>query len=326
MKRSTALKAIAAGVFAPYLPAFAADDEGPIRLIVGYGAGGATDLNARVIAQRLGTELKRDVIVENRPGGNTLIANRALAAAAPDGRTFLIGPMSSTLFREIMYSREKRGYSMLTDYVPVASLTTYPMGVMVSRSIGVRTGPELVQWLKANPQQASFGTSSLGSHTHLLAELFSQVAGFKLQAIPYPSNNHSVTALMGNQLPAAVVTATEMSAHLNNNKVVSIGTFTEQRSRLTPTIPTFAEQGIKAFGGEAWMGMWAPAKTPQATLDKVNKALAKIMAAPDFVEELRTKLAVVPMYKDTAGMKALQDAEIKMWTSTIKASGFTPES
>lgn len=326
MRRTTALKAILAGVLAPSLSALAQNNEGPIRLIVGYAAGGATDLTARVFAIRLAAELKRDVIVENRPGGNTLIANRALANAAPDGRTFLIGPMSSTLFREIMYPRDKRGYSMLSDYAPVATITTYPMALMVSSSIGVRSVPELVQWLKANPQQSSFGTSSLGSHTHLLAEQFSQVAGLKIVAVPYPSNNHSISALIGGQIPAAVVSATEVIAQQGNNKVRAIGTFTEERSRLTPNVPTLAEQGIKAYGGEAWMGMWAPAKTPPAALDRVQKALGRMLASADFADELRSKLGVVPMYKDGAGMAALQDAEIKMWSSVIKASGFTPES
>jgi tripartite-type tricarboxylate transporter receptor subunit TctC len=324
MQRKTALKVMLGALATPFLTSNAfAQKKGPIKFIVGYGAGGTTDLCARLFAQKMGKYLGDEIIIENKPGGNTLIANRLAAKSPADGKHFLVGPMSSTIFREIMQPAANRGYSMLTDYRPVATLTTYPMGLMVSANLGVNTLQEFVELLKKNPSLATFGCSALGSHTHLLAELFGKKIGLKILAIPYQSNSHVVTALMGDQLPAAMVTATEMNTNLNNSKVKVLGIMTEERSSLTPNVPTFREQGIDAIGGDAWMGIWAPSKTPDSEINKINDALQKVFNEADLEADLLSKLSVSSMFRTTNEMLKLQDRDMQMWKEIIKASGFS---
>lgn len=303
-----------------------AQESGPIKIIVGYAPGGTTDIAARFFAARLTTELGESVIVDNRPGGHTLIANRGLAKALPNGKTFLIGPMSSTLFREVMYPQEKRGYSMLTDYAPVATLVTYPMGLAVSRSTGVSNARELVEWIKKNPAQAFFGSASMGSHTHFLGTIFNQAAGVQMGVVPYKGNGEVVTALLGGQLPIAVMAAPDLNSQKSSTGVRVIGTFTEKRSPIMPDIPTLAEQGIKAFGGEAWIGMWAPARTPQHLITRMQDAVERVLKDPKAVRELQEKFTMVPMFHKGTAMDKLQRDDLEMWRGVIKASGFTPES
>lgn len=326
MQRKTALKILLGSLSAPFLqPAFASRKR-TINIVVGYGAGGTTDLCARLFSTKLGNYLDDDIIIENKPGGNTLIANRHAAKAPADGKNFLLGPMSSTIFREIMQPPAKRGYSMLKDYRPVATLTNYPMGLMISSSLGVNTLNEFVDLVKRSPDKATFGCTAMGSHTHLLAELFGQKIGVPVLSIPYPSNGHVVTALMGNQLPAGMVTATEMKANANNPKVKILGIMTEQRSILTPGIPTFREQGVDAIGGDAWMGLWAPAKSPDAEIDKFIAALEKVFKEPDIETELLNKLSVSPMFEKSKQMEELQNRDMKMWSEIISKIGFKAES
>lgn len=323
MQRKTALKVMLSALATPFFTTNAfAQKTGPIKFIVGYGAGGTTDLCARLFAQKIGSYLDDEIIIENKPGGNTLIANRLAANSPANGKHFLLGPMSSTIFREIMQPAANRGYSMLTDYRPVATLTTYPMGLMVSANLGVNNLQEFVELLKKKPSLATFGCSALGSHTHLLAELFGQKIGLKILAIPYQSNGHVVTALMGDQLPAAMVTATEMNANLNNSKVKVLGIMTEERSSLTPNVPTFREQGIDAIGGDAWMGIWAPRKTPDSEINKINNALQKVFNEPDLKADLLNKLSVSAMFGKSDEMLKLQERDMKMWQEIIKTSGF----
>lgn len=319
MRRSTAIKVIAASIFAPNV-AFSQAKKRPLKFIVGYAPGGATDLCARLYATRLQSILKRDIIVENRPGGNTLIANRLLSNSPATSGTYLIGPMSSTIFREIMQPEGKRGYSMFTNYTSVATLTTYPMGLMVSSKLGIETVQEFAKWIKDHPNEPNFGTASLGSHSHLLAVMLSDVLEKKITPIPYMGNNQVVTALMSGQIDAAVVSATEIVANLNNKRVKVIGTFTEKRSSLTPNVPTFSEHGVNALGGEAWMGMWAHAEAPHADILEMQNALSQLSQSSDFQKELFDKLSVSQFFKNSQDMRLIEKSDFKMWDRLIKKS------
>ncbi len=299
-------------------------DERPIRIIVGYGAGGATDLLARFVATHLGSELNRTVLVENRPGGNALIANRSLAKATPDGTTYLLAPHSSTIFREIMYDAKERGYSMITDYVPVATLTSYPLGLAASPHIDVDSVQDLVDWVKANPKEASFGSAAMGSHTHLVGSTFSDTLDIGMQVIPFASNGASVTALIGNHIPAAVISAVEIASH--GDKVKILGVFTEERSPLLPDVKTMIEQGVNVAGGNAWMALWAPAATPKEEIESFSAAIEKVLSKEEVVETLRRNFAMSPMYKNPEEMEKYQAGEIEYWREVIEKSGFSPQS
>lgn len=302
-----------------------AQDTTPVRIIVGYAAGGTTDILARFFASRLGNELGRPVIVENRPGGATLIANRAVATARPDGTTYLLGAMSSTIFRELMYNDRRRGYSMLTDLAPVATLSSHPMGIAVDGSLGIDNAQDLVEWLKSNPNRAQYGSASLGSHSHLLGILFGEAAGINLEVIPYKGGSEVITALISSQLPMAVMAAPDLRGQAGDRMKV-IGTFTSERSALLPGVPTLAEQGVEALGGDAWMALWAPAETPEPMIITMQEAIAKVLGDPETVAALQNNFSAEPFLLIGEEMDKRQREELEMWRAVIERSGFTPDS
>lgn len=265
------------------------------------------------------------MIVENRPGGATLIANRAVASARPDGTTYLLGPMSSTLFREIMYNDRRRGYSLLTDLAPVSTLSSHPMGIAVDGSLGIENAQDLIEWLKKNPNRAHYGSASLGSHTHLLGVMFGEAAGVKIEVVPYKGGSEVITALISSQLPMAVMAAPDLRGQVGERMKV-IGTFTSERSALLPGVPTLTEQGVDALGGDAWMGLWAPAKTPQPMLEAMQEAIARVLANPETVAALQNNFSAEPFLLVGEEMDKRQREEMEMWRDVIERSGFTPDS
>ena len=299
-------------------------DDRPVKIIIGYGPGGATDTVARFLGKYLGEELGRPVVVENRPGGLTLIANRALAKADPNSLTFMVTPMTSTIFREIMYPLKERGYSMLTDYAPVATLTTYPLGLAVSKNLKIDNVQDFIAWIKKNPDQASYGSSSVGSHTHLIGSEFAQKTGTEMLVVPFPSNGASAVALMGGQIPAAVITSVEISSLQHGMQV--LGIFTEERSPLLPHVKTMREQGVDVLGGQAWMGMWAPAEAPQTDIKMMADALQRVLGNPEVNAQLQKQFGMTSMYKSPEEMRQYQAAEMEFWKGVIDRSGFTPHS
>ncbi|MDR3455140.1 MAG: tripartite tricarboxylate transporter substrate-binding protein [Rhodoferax sp.] len=258
-------------------------------------------------------------------GAGSRLANQSLKASAPDGRTFLIAPNSGPVFLDILYPRTVLGYDVLTDFAPVATLTTFPLGMVVQSSLGVQNAREYVAWAHDHPKEASFGSAGAGSHTHFAGMQLAQATGISLQVIPYRGNGPVNVDLQGGQLPAAIMAASDFAQYRNNPKLRIIGIFSKQRSSLVPEVPTFVEQGINAISGDAWMGMWTSANTPKADIDRMQNALKKILATPEFEESLRTTLTMEPMFKTAAEMDKLQRAELQMWRPIIKASGFTPE-
>ncbi len=302
-----------------------AQDPVPIKLMVGFPPGGVTDLVARLLADKLRTELNQTVIVENKSGAGGRMASQAVKSSGTDGRMFLVVPNAGLVFLEIMYPRSALGYDMLTDLAPVAALTSYPLGMVVHSSLGVKDAKEYVTWAKANPKEAVFGTAGAGSHTHFAGMRLGEAANIDLQVIPYKGNGPVKSDLLGGQLPAAIMAASDFLQFRNNPKLRIIGVFGSHRSPLAPDIPTFAEQGIKADAGDAWMGMWTSAKTPKAEVERMQNALQKILSAPDTKEALQTKLTMTPMFRTAAEMDKLQRAELEMWRPIIKRSGFTPE-
>ncbi len=302
-----------------------AQEGAPIKILCGFAPGGLTDIVARLFADKLRTELNLSVIVENKAGAGGRLAAQALKAAAPDGRTYMIAPNSMPIFQEILYPRSVAGYDMLVDWAPVATLTTYPFGMVVQRSLGVKNAKEYVAWVKANPKQAMYGSGGAGGQGHFAGTQLSMAAGIDLLAIPYKGNGPLNVDLVGGQLPAAILPASDLMQHRSNPKLQILGLFENERSPLVPEVPTFAEQGLKFDVGRAWMGMWAPSKTPKADIARVENALRKILNDPVFREQLMHRLTMYPMFGTAADTDKLQRAELELWRPVIKASGFRPD-
>jgi len=299
-------------------------DKPPIRILVGLPPGGGTDAIARYIADKLREPLGQPVIIESRVGVGGRLAADALMTAAPDGLTYMIAPNATPTFQTLVFGPQLK-WNLWRDFAPVAALTSYPLGMAVNADLGVSNVREFVQWVKANPGKASFGTPGTGGQNHFLGVQFARVAGIELPVTPYKGTPPMITDLIGGHVPAGISLMDELIKHQKSGKLRIIGIFSDKRSELMPEIPTFAEQGYKVSSGDAWTAMWAPARTPAAEIARVQQALQKILASPQVKEYLMTRLSVVPHYRNADEMAKLQREEIATWEPIIKASGFKPE-
>ena len=307
------------------LPALTqAQSKPPIRLLVGFPPGGATDAITRAVADKLPALLGQPVIVDNKPGVGGRIAADMVLAAPADGLTFMVAPNATPTFQMLVF-KDQIKWNSLRDFVPVASFASYPLGMGVATNLGVNNAREFVEWAKKNPGKASFGTPGLGGQNAFLGVQFAKTAGIDLPVTPYKGSPPMVTDLVGGHVPSAISLLDGMMAHHRAGKIKVIGVFTKERSPLMPDIPTFAEQGIDVTSGEGWTGMWAKTGTPVAEVQRMEKAVQQVLAMPEVKEVMSQRLMVNPVFRNSAQMDALQRAELAHWEPIIKASGFKAE-
>ncbi|CAN5539690.1 Bug family tripartite tricarboxylate transporter substrate binding protein [soil metagenome] len=323
MNRRTFLPLFAASLLA-VTSGLSAQQLQPIRILVGFPPGGSTDTVARVLADKMSVVLRQPIIVDNKPGAGGRIAAQALKGSAPDGLTVMIAPNATPLFQTLLYSPEVLKYDMLKDFTPVGMLVSYPLALAVGQQTGVRNAREYQAFVKANPKDATFGTAGAGGHTHFSGLQLGKALGVSLQAVPYRGNGPLATDLIGGQVPAGVMTAGDIVPQQKSGKVRVIGVFGAVRSPLLPDVPTFMEQGLPINTGDAWTGMWAPAGTPAATLERLQNALKYTLALPD-VKEILARATLSPDFRSGQDMDKLQRKELAYWAPVIKASGFTPD-
>ncbi|CAN7749314.1 Bug family tripartite tricarboxylate transporter substrate binding protein [Cupriavidus necator] len=302
-----------------------AQEKPPIRLLVGFPPGGSTDTVARVLADKLQGVLGQAVIVDNRPGAGGRVATGILKNSAPDGLTYMVAPNATTIFPTLLYPAAALRYDLLSDLAPVAVVISYPLALVVSSQTGVKDVKGFVEWAKAHPKEAVFGTAGLGGQTHFTGLQFGKATGVPMNVVPYKGNGPLITDLLGGQLASAVMTAGDIVPHAKGGKVRVIGVFGAARSPLLPGVPTVVEQGVPVDSGEAWAGIWAPARTPKAELDRMQAALAKVLAMPEVRATLQTRATLNPDFRPAAELDRLQRKELAYWGPVIKASGFTPE-
>ena len=204
-------------------------------------------------------------------------------------------------------------------------VVSYPLALAVGTKTGVHNLKEYVAWLKANPQQGLFGSAGLGGHTHFSGLQLGKAAGVELNVVPYKGNGPLTTDLLGGQVPAGIMTAGDVVQYQKTGQVKLIGVFGAKRSPLLPEVPTMSEQGYNVDTGDAWTGMWAPAKTPKAELDRMQAALKQVLAMPAVRELLINNQTMQPDFRPAAELDALQRKELAYWGPVIKATGFRPD-
>jgi tripartite-type tricarboxylate transporter receptor subunit TctC len=296
-----------------------------VRILVGFAPGGSTDTVARVIADKLQGPLGRPVVVDNKPGAGGRLAAEALKNSAPDGATYMIAPNATPVFQALLYPVSVLKYDLLTDLAPVAMLVSYPLAMAVGAKTGVTNAKEYVAWAKSNPNGGLFGSAGLGGHTHFTGLLFGKTAGVPMSVVPYKGNGPLASDLIGGQVPAGIMTAGDIVQHQKSGQVKVIGVFGSKRSPLMPDVPTFKEQGFDVDTGDAWTGMWAPAKTPKAELDRMQAAVKQVLAMPEVRDILIHKATLNPDFRPAAELDAIQRKELAYWGPVIKESGFKPE-
>jgi tripartite-type tricarboxylate transporter receptor subunit TctC len=301
------------------LPAVAQEKIGkPVRLVVGFAAGGSVDLVARLMAERLSPRLGQPVIVENKPGGFVRVAIDAVRSAAPDGSTLLL--TSSTPLTVTPHAYSKLPYDAQRDLVSVARLVNGQQGFALGPMSGARTWPEYVAWVKANPDKAFFASSGVGSMGHLVGVVLARTSGLRLEHVAYKGSGHYNAELMGGQVSAGISGIADASEHHRSGKLRIVATSGAERSRALPDVPTFTELGV-AMDLSLWYGVFAPAGTPSAIVELLGRELVAIVAAPDMTERF-VKLGLDPA---PAGPRATAEqlaADYESWRPIVQQAGF----
>jgi tripartite-type tricarboxylate transporter receptor subunit TctC len=252
----------------------------PIRLIIGFPAGGSTDIVGRVVAQKLSERLGQAVVVENKGGAGGTIGTDAAAKAAPDGYTLTLGTTSTMAVAPGAYS--KLGYDPIKNFAPISLVAVTPYLLVVNPQVPANTLAELVTLAKSQPDKLNFASAGNGSTTQLAMEMLNDVAGMKMTHIPYKGNADADLAILSNQAQVLFGSMPALLQHAKTNKLRALAVGTPKRSPALPDVPTVAEQGYPGFEAALWLGVLAPTGTPKPIIDKLNKELVAIAATPDF--------------------------------------------
>jgi tripartite-type tricarboxylate transporter receptor subunit TctC len=291
----------------------------PVRMLVGFAPGASTDTAARLLAERMKDELKQPVTVENKPGAAGRIAAEMLKNAPADGTTILITPIVVPVLAPLVFS--KLAYDPVADFAPVAHVANFQFALSVNASHPAKNVQELLAWFKANPAQANYGTPAPGSLPHFFGVMLARGAGLDLVHVPYNGGGPLMTALLGNQVSSAIDTLVDQMELQRSGKIRLLATSAAQRSQLLPEVPTFGEAGVKGVEGTAWFAVYAPAKTPEATLRQLNAAVNKALAEPELRERFG-KLGLEPTGGTPADLSAAMKRDTERWAPVVKASGF----
>jgi tripartite-type tricarboxylate transporter receptor subunit TctC len=316
--RRTTLAALAAAGAGPL---FAQAPAGPVRILVGFPAGGTIDVVGRVLADKLKDELGVPVVVEVRAGAGGQIAAQALKQAAPDGRTLLLSPDHTMV--TIPLTVRNPGFDVAKDFVPVAQVARYLGALAVASNTGVKNLAEYLAWLKANPARASVGVPAPGSLQQFSLATISRAAGVPVAAVPYRGSQPLVADLAAGQVPAGITALGDFLEFHATDKLRVIATIDTRRAPQLPDVPTFNEQGMK-LDFNFWLGLFAPAGTPASAVQRINAAVAKALAQPD-VRERMLKLVFEPTTGTPAALAERIAADTRYWEPIIKSSGWVPQ-
>jgi tripartite-type tricarboxylate transporter receptor subunit TctC len=293
-----------------------------LRILVGFPPGGTVDAIARVFAEKLRGASGAAVIVENKPGAGGFLAAKALAASPPDGSVLLLAGVSSVAIEPLIRPRE--GFDPVKDLAPVALVSEFEYGLAVASSLNVRSLKELVEWTRANPAQAAFGSPGAGSLPHLFGVLFVRSAGIDMMHVPFKGGAPLITDLIGGHIPTGVSPLTDYIEHHRGGRLRLIATSGAKRSATTPDVLTFLEQGFEQAQVTPVFAFWAPAKTPAATVARLHREIAEVLRMEDARERL-LQLGQRPVSASPEEIARLTASETARWAPIVKASGFTPE-
>ena len=298
------------------LPTFA--QPAPIKILVGFPPGGSADTTARLIAEKMTASIGSAVIVENRPGAGGRIAAQAVKDAAADGNTLMLVPMAVMVVQPVVFKSIK--YDTTKDFTPIGNAATFPLALAIGPATPAKTMPELVAWLKANPNQANYGSPATGSLPHFLGEMLGQSAGVKLQHVPFQGGAPLMTALLGGQLPVGFDTPLEFAENHRAGKLRILAVSSPQRMAQFPEVPTLRESGINVEA-TAWFGVFGPAGMPAARTEALSSAMQAALRAPDVMAKL-SNLGLLAAPESSGEMARRMAADKARWEPVIKATGF----
>ena len=288
-----------------------------IRFIVPFGAGGPTDVFTRAIAEELRKELNQPYMLDNRPGAGTIIGTAEAARAAPDGYTLLMVSATQTTVETLSPNKP---YKLMRDFVPVAALMSSELVMVVHPSVPANNLAEFIALAKAKPGTLNYASSGIGSNYHMAAELVKNLAGIDIVHVPYKGSTGARNDIIAGQVDMMFDSVPTMAPMIETGRVKPLGTSGRARSSALPNVPTLAEAGIPGYEATIWLGVMAPAGTPQAIVDRLNAEIGKILARPDIAAAWRAQGAN-PMIMKPDAFGGYMQSEIERWAKVIKANG-----
>jgi tripartite-type tricarboxylate transporter receptor subunit TctC len=289
----------------------------PIRLLVGYTPGGATDLVARMLATKLQEALGQPVIVENKPGAGSNIAAESVVKAPADGYTLFLGSVANTINASLS---KGLAFDFAKDLAPVAGVATLPNLLVVHPSLAVRSVQELIAAAKARPDGILFGSSGNGTAPHLSGELFNLMAGVKLVHVPYKGSPQAVTDLLAGRVQVMFSPASTVLQHIKAGTLKGLASTGSERTSAMPELPTIAESGLAGFETSVWFGLLAPAATPREVVERLNRETARVLAGPDIKAQFAVQ-GIDTMSATPEQFAATVRQETAKWARVVQASG-----
>jgi len=289
----------------------------PVRIVIPFSAGGPADLYARYLGQRLEKPLGQPVVVENRVGGGGVIGADAVAKSTPDGYTLLMMSNTHTVNESLI---AKKPYKLMTDLVPVAPVNYSDLLLVVHPSVPAKDLKELIALAKAKPGALNYASSGPGTPYHMAGELFKAMAGLDIVHVPHKESSGARTSILGGQVQMMFDAITVMAKQAEAGKVRAIATSGRTRSAVTPNLPTVAEAGVPGYEATIWLGVMAPAGTPNPIVQRLNSEIQTIIALPE-VKEAWAKQGAFPMHMTPAEFAKYMAEDIEKWAKVVKISG-----
>ena len=320
MKRRDFLQVAGAGTLTAALPhqAFAqVYPNKPIKFVVGFAPGGATDVIGRLMAKKIGDALGQAVVIENKPGGSSNIGAEAVARAAPDGYTFYVCAITSAINVSLF---PKLPFDFAKDFEPVAFFANVPNILVVHPSVQARTVKELIDLARAQPGKLSYASSGSGTSIHLSAELFKMIAKVDMVHIPYKGSGPAMIDMVGGQVQVMFDNMPSALPHIKAGKLRALAVTSAQRSPSAPDVPTMGEAGVNGFDVQSWFGLVAPKGTPKDIVARINTEAVKALGTAD-IKERFMDLGAVASPMSPEGFGDYIRAEIARWSEVVKASG-----
>jgi tripartite-type tricarboxylate transporter receptor subunit TctC len=288
----------------------------PIRLVVGFTPGGGVDINARLLGPKITEYLGQQVVVENRPGAGTNIANELVARSTPDGYTLLINTaalaINLSLYKKVPYEAK--------DFAPISILSMSPNILVVHASVPVKNVKEFIALAKARPGQLNFSSAGSGTTQHLSGELFNLRAGVKTVHVPFKGSAPSLTAVISGEVDLTYANIPAISAHVKTGRLRPIANLGPRRSEQLPAVPTMAEAGVKGVEVVVWYGVFAPAATPRDVVNRLADAIARAARSPDIRQKLQ-ELGADAVGNTPDEFGKLFREEVARWAEVVKVSG-----
>ena len=311
-------RAMAALVFVASFPVLAQDFPArTVKIIVPYGVGGPADIYGRFIGAKLQDALGQPFIVEDRPGGGSIVGTDVVAKSAPDGYTLLLMSNTHTVNETLI---PKKPFELMRDFAPITGINSSDLLMVINPSVPAKNLKEFIALAKSKPGALNYASSGPGTPYHMAGELFKAMAGVDIVHVPHKGSDQARTAVLGGQVQMMFDAITTMAGQARAGKVRALGTTGKKRSSVMPDVPTVAEAGVPGYEATIWLGMMAPKGTPRPVLEKLNAAVNKIIDSPE-VKGAWAKQGAVPMGMPIDEFDRFLRDEIVKWAKVVKVSG-----